>query len=251
MDTSKKSIIILPHLDDEFALTPLIKCLAKYNKTNFKIIYCAERINESYLRKNIRRKESISALSSLGCGKGDVIYLNDSFEVQDLRLWKSSKEIFQFLVNFKKEFNFTQIVTLNFEGGHPDHDSLALIVDKFSSISNIEPFYIPAYNSRQTLLVPISVFRPLKNQIEFFSTIKFSFFCWFDSLKIAYIYKTERSAFIKLLPFILYQSIFSNKIFITNILNVELVDWSNSISLKRYKTDKDEIIKIVEEQSRL
>lgn len=251
MDFSKKSIIILPHLDDEFALTPLIKSLAKYNKTNFKIIYCAERINKSYLRMNNRRKESISALSFLGCRKNDVIYLNDLFKIQDLRLWKSSKEIFQFLVNFKKEFDFTQIITLNFEGGHPDHDSLALIVDKLSSITDIEPFYVPAYNSRKTLLVPLSVFRPLKNQIEYFSSIKFAFFCWFGCLKIAYIYKTERSAFIKLLPFILYQSIFSNKIFITNTLNVDLVDWRNSISFKRYEADKNEIIKTVKEQSHL
>ena len=42
MDISKKTLIILPHLDDEFALVPLIKKIAKKNPKNLKIVYCAE-----------------------------------------------------------------------------------------------------------------------------------------------------------------------------------------------------------------
>ena len=38
---SKKICVILPHLDDEFAIAPLIKKLVKFN--DFKVIFCTER----------------------------------------------------------------------------------------------------------------------------------------------------------------------------------------------------------------
>ena len=54
------------------------------------------------------------------------------FKVQDLRLWDSSKKIYKFIENLNSTENFNQIISLGFEGGHPDHDSLALILNKFS-----------------------------------------------------------------------------------------------------------------------
>ena len=36
-----KTLIILPHLDDEFALAPLIKRMSDFGKDNLKFIYCS------------------------------------------------------------------------------------------------------------------------------------------------------------------------------------------------------------------
>ena len=53
MDISKKTLIILPHLDDEFALVPLIKKIARNNSIDLKIVYCAERtLDSENKRKN-------------------------------------------------------------------------------------------------------------------------------------------------------------------------------------------------------
>ena len=181
----------------------------------------------------------------LGCQKENISYLNDIFEVKDLKLSASSKNIYEHIERLYIEENFNHIITLNFEGGHPDHDTLALIVDKFVKAYNVTPSYIPAYNYRKTLFIPISVFRPLKSQKKYFISNKYNLFCWTDCLKIAYIYKTERKAFIKLLPFIIFTSIFSKKIYRSNILNIESVNWEKSLSNKRYNTTKEEILKAI------
>ena len=245
MDITKKTLIILPHLDDEFALVPLIKNIAKENSNNLKIIYCAERIFDSDKKRKDRRSESVSSLKLLGCKKENISYLNDYFEVQDLRLSASSKNIYNFIKKIHFKENFSQIISLSFEGGHPDHDSLALIVNKFSKAYMINTFYVPAYNHRRTLFIPISVFRPLQTQENYFIIKKYNLFCWVDCLKIAYIYKTERKAFIKLLPFILFQSIFSQKMYLSQILNIESVKWIESLSCSRYKVSKEEILEAI------
>tara|TARA_X000001036_G_C20662686_1_gene799550 strand:- start:513 stop:1256 length:744 start_codon:yes stop_codon:yes gene_type:complete len=243
MDIKEKTLIILPHLDDEFALVPLIKKITKDNSNNLKIMYCAERTCDSEKKRKARRSENITSLELLGCKKENIKYLNDYFEVQDLRLWNSAQNIYNFIGKIHSEENFGQIICLSFEGGHPDHDSLALIVNKFSKACKINTFYVPAYNYRNTLFIPISVFRPLQSQESYFNSNKYNLFCWIDCLKIAYIYKTERKAFIKLFPFILFQSIFSQKMYLTQIFNIGSVKWIESLSYKRYKVTKEEIFK--------
>ena len=51
--------MILPHLDDEFALVPLIKNITRLNLNNLKIIYCAERIFDP---KKDKKKEDLKVL---------------------------------------------------------------------------------------------------------------------------------------------------------------------------------------------
>ena len=99
-----------------------------------------------------------------------------------------------------------------------------------------------AYNYRKTLFIPYSVFRPLKSQKNFFKSAEYNLFCWIDCLKVALIYKTERKAFIKLLPFILFKCFFSKKIYISKILNLKTVNWEKSLSYKRYNVKKEDIL---------
>ena len=40
--------------------------------------------------------------------------------------------IYDYLSKMNNFFKFDIIFTLNLEGGHPDHDSLSLLVNKFS-----------------------------------------------------------------------------------------------------------------------
>ena len=40
--------------------------------------------------------------------------------------------IYKYIYDLHKQYNFKKIFTLALEGGHPDHDALALLVDKFS-----------------------------------------------------------------------------------------------------------------------
>ncbi|MDA9805667.1 PIG-L family deacetylase [Gammaproteobacteria bacterium] len=242
IDYQKKTLLVLPHLDDEFALVPLIKKINQDSKKELYIIYCAERNQSEELNKK-RRKESIKSLNILGCKIENIIYLNDIFKVDDLKLHETSLNIYIFLLDFLKAENINQIITLNFEGGHPDHDSLALIVRKISIINkNIHSFYVPAYNGGRSVVFPISVFRPLKNQDKYFHKETFGFFAWFDAFLVALQYKSERGAFIKLMPFIIFKAIFSKSIFISQKINIESVKWRNSLSLRRYSVNIEDIL---------
>lgn len=241
----KETLIILPHLDDEFALVPIIKKIN--SKSKLHVVFCAER-NISDDLNNKRRAESIESLNLIGCNAQNITYINDFFQVDDLKLIDASLDIYKFLNKFLKERNIEQIVTLNLEGGHPDHDSLALIVKKITDRNKyIKSFYVPAYNRRRTLIFPYSVFRPLKAQEENFYQDKHGVFIWLDSFFIALKYKSERAAFLKLMPFIIFNSLFSKSIYVSSKIDIESIDWENSLSLNRYSATKYDILNKIDE----
>ena len=57
-----ETLVILPHLDDEFAIVPIIKKFTALKGGNIKFVYCAER-NESGVLKIKRRKETYTAVT--------------------------------------------------------------------------------------------------------------------------------------------------------------------------------------------
>lgn len=247
IDFNCKTLIILPHLDDEFALTPLLNEISKKKKiTNFQIIYCCERINSSHKKQKRRRKDNLKSLNIFGIKKTQITYLNDYMRFEDNFLFKSSYEIYNFLSDFFDINYFQQVLTLNFEGGHPDHDILALIVDKLSQKYHFSLFFFPAYNYRRTLIFPLSVLRPLKTQENKFTCMKFDKFCWLKVLRIGIIYSTERFPFMIMLPFLIYKVLFSKKLIFFNHLNLEYVDWNKSLSLKRYNVKINKIYEFLE-----
>tara|TARA_Y100000589_G_C27192781_1_gene645480 strand:+ start:552 stop:1283 length:732 start_codon:yes stop_codon:yes gene_type:complete len=234
IDLNLKTLIILPHLDDEFTLAPI---LSKINKKNLKIIYCSERCGSSYRKILRRRRDNLRSLGFFKVDIKNITYLNDYFVVEDSKLFESSLKIYKFLDKFiKKEF-FPQVLTLNFEGGHPDHDQIALIVNKLNKNYKFQAFYFPAYNSRKTFFLPYSALRPLKAQESSSLFMEFKNFCWLINLKLALVYSTEKSAFILLMPFLIYKSLFSKKIIFFDHINISKVNWKNSLSLTRYKVE--------------
>lgn len=239
---TKKTLIILPHLDDEFALAPVLNILSSQPKNNVYFIFCAERRNESIHKQLQRKKECLKSLYLFGYSYHNLIFLNDYFEVIDRKLYKSTLEIYDFLKQFHEKHMFSQILTLSYEGGHPDHDSLALIILSFSKKFSVKPFFFPAYNSRKTFFFPISVLRPLKEHISNFREVKLCLFAWQYSLKIAWVYKSELNAFLKLYPFLIIKNIFDRSIYFSNNIEIEKVNYSESLTLKRYKIRKDSII---------
>ena len=60
-------------------------------------------------------------------------------------------------------------------------------------------------------------------------------------LRIAYIYSTERSAFLFLMPIFIFKAIFSRYIIYFDHIDIYSVDWFKSLTYKRYKVDFDKI----------
>ena len=101
-------------------------------------------------KKFKRRKECINCLSLFGVKPTNIIFMNDYFIVEDLKIYNSMEQITKFLNNFHEENPIKKIYTLSLEGGHPDHDALALVIEKFASLVKIKKYFLPAYNSRKT-----------------------------------------------------------------------------------------------------
>ena len=227
-------IILLAHLDDEFALIPLIRNLSTIENPNFKIIYCAERNNK---RNRERRKENSKFLKFFKIDSKQIIYLNDFFPVNDLNQLKDSKNIYKFLKCEFSKNKFDFLLSLDFEGGNPDHDSLALITEKFCKNHKIGSLYFPAYNFSGNILFPLNVLSPKKEEKIYYEVYKTKKKDWLDLIKITFIYKTEFSAFIKLLPFFIFKIIFSNKFYFRKSLRPIRINWQETISKIIYRAD--------------
>jgi len=243
IEVGETTLVILPHLDDELFMTPLIKSMTKDYAKSLTLVFCAERISSSKNSKKTRREENLKSLSILGCLPENIIYLNDHFEVNDLELLESANNIYNFLNKLSSDKQFKQILTLNLEGGHPDHDALSLIVNKYGKENNIQTFFVPAYSYQKKIFFPVTVFVPLKSQKKYFSRKVFNYFSWTDALKIAFIYTSERKAFIKLLPFIFFKTFFSRDLHISQFIDKNTVDWKRSLTFRRYKIDQKDFLK--------
>ena len=234
----KKICVVLPHLDDEFALAPLIKELVRSNE--FKFIYCAERRRNSLKNQKKRRRECKSSLNYLGIKYKDIFYINDNYLIDDMNIHLHKKIIYSYLSKMRNVFDFDVLFTLNLEGGHPDHDSLSLVVNKFSQKEKIKAYFFPAYNYRKTFkIIPFSVLKPLKSQEHFFKKSRIKSLCWLDSIMVAINYNSEWPAMIKIIPFLVLKLFTSDFILFTEKIDSKSINWNKSLTYSRYGVEPD------------
>ena len=101
----EKTLVILAHIDDEFAISPIIKKITNINPENIKVLFCAERMKDTSSLRKKRRDESIMSLSLLGCKAANISYLNNYFFVDDLKLYNASPVSEESI----KRFNYSEI----------------------------------------------------------------------------------------------------------------------------------------------
>ena len=166
--------------------------------------------------------------------------------MEDNFLYKKNLKVFNFLKKLFEEERFKQVFTLNFEGGHPDHDQLAIIISNLERLYKFKAFYFPAYNAGSNLFCPFSVLRPLKSQEDLSKHIQLKRFCWGLSIKVALTYSTERFAFLMILPTLLFKTFFSKSISYFDQIDIFSVIWEKSLSYKRYNLPYSEIEKLID-----
>ena len=243
IDSNEKIVIVLAHLDDEFAFAPLIKRFSPTLKKNLQFVYCAERLDSKKSTILKRRIENKKSLKYLGISSKQIIYLNDYFIVNDLKLYKAKSKIITFLDELRNESNFKKIFSLACEGGNPDHDFLSLIIYAYSKNNNLKAFFFPAYNYERFLFFPFKVLSSLEKQATIYRKIHLGKLCWLDSIKVALIYKSEIFAFIKLVPFIICKLFVSDSISFSNEVSPSTINWKKSLTCRIYNFDVDIIKK--------
>ena len=104
MDISLKSLILLPLLDDEFALMSIIKAFSKKNNNNLKIVYCADITNDKSFNIEKGRIKNYKALKIIGIQKKNIIYLNDFFEIKSEFLISNYNKVLNLSSNLLEQF---------------------------------------------------------------------------------------------------------------------------------------------------
>tara|TARA_B110000259_G_C13971411_1_gene384896 strand:+ start:181 stop:945 length:765 start_codon:yes stop_codon:yes gene_type:complete len=125
---NKIDLYIFSHLDDEFGIFHQLKQSLLSDRETL-IIYTTSSSKDENVNE-IRLQESINSLTMLGATRNQIILLGKELKVPDLRIIDRIDYIYSYLKDFFEERRNDHIVvfTHSYEGGHPDHDALNLIV---------------------------------------------------------------------------------------------------------------------------
>jgi len=207
--------IFLPHQDDEIGIIPLLD-LFSIKKNNIKVVFCTK--NESSKKNLLRNLESLKILKKFNIVSNNVLFIGDKLNILDGKLINNTQKLFEYLKNLipKNQNKITLFLTTAYEGGHPDHDSLNLIIKFLAKNFNHDNFFsFPLYNSGTRLPFPYNAFTPHKTKKGNFIKIK----KW--NLKYLFLplaYKTQIKTIIGLYPFYLYRILFNRGFYITREL---------------------------------
>lgn len=129
---SKKNILcLLAHQDDEYFIAPFL--IREQKEGN--IVTCVYITDGSGygINPEIRNRESLSALSSIGIRKRNIIFLGGDFRFRDSEISSRCQDVLDALHDYFRSSSFDKIYCPAWEGGHVDHDAVHLIALAFAS----------------------------------------------------------------------------------------------------------------------
>ncbi|MGC2111752.1 MAG: PIG-L family deacetylase [Candidatus Korobacteraceae bacterium] len=95
----------------------------------------------------IRRKEALQAMSAVGVK--DVVFLADmpgGEQLVDQELFRNLTAAFDLLADLVRRRLITALLTLAYEGGHPDHDSCSFLAAQLAKLASIPCWEAPLYH---------------------------------------------------------------------------------------------------------
>ena len=157
------SLVILSHSDDEIFLIPYL--LGNRDKT-YVFIYLVNDYPkrswlENYFNRETELQKSMSLLSRY-CSIRHIQVPSSELNLRDGNLYNEDSTSLIRLLGFIQNFNgFTEVLSLEYEGGHQDHDFSWFLSRKIASVAKVPHLTFSGY--RQTFT---------KSRIPFFSVMK-------------------------------------------------------------------------------
>lgn len=150
-----RALVIVAHPDDEcVAFGALLQRVARPM-----VVYCTDgapfdpyfweaRYGSREKYTQLRKEEARSALQTLGIG--DVTFLADHPQAQgqlvDQELFRTLRLTYRLLREIIALKAPTAVLTLAYEGGHPDHDSCNFLTSHLSTDAGIPAYEAPLYH---------------------------------------------------------------------------------------------------------
>lgn len=129
-------LCIFAHQDDEFGIAPVLAHDVRRGRT----IHCVYLTDGSgTANPEVRDRESIRALTSLGIDPKNIYFLSDEQgRICDLSLARNIDRAWDLMVNWthmavERGINISWLYCLSWEGGQPDHDAAHLIALRLAS----------------------------------------------------------------------------------------------------------------------
>jgi len=187
---SGKSLVLLAHRDDEIFLLPFL-----LNNGSVEIIYLTNAMNEKS-----RHSESKKAIA----------YLNRHTSVRELVISKTALDgslhnslnydLVKNLLEIINSSGSTQIATLDYEGGHQDHDAAAVLSLVVSRLAQLELSLFPTYRKSNHSIFPYQV---MSTSYKTFSERNFTILYFKVAMRLIFIYRSQWKTWLGLGPFIL------------------------------------------------
>ncbi len=216
-----KRVFLLAHGDDELFCLPLI---TEENVESTLIFFTSRiRSNQESIENQSRRNEIFEAGEFLSRFSVKSVLIV-SPELFDSEISSDFDKIhFEFLRKIIVEVNADEIVSLTYEGGHHDHDTVEFVSRLVSQELKIGLRSVSAYRSINFAPMMFHVLKPEFYVESFkFNRIKVSLVL----IKLFMIYKSQTRTWIGLGPFLLFRYLFSRYRFsqVSNSLKLDQMD---------------------------
>lgn len=190
-------LVLLAHNDDEFFISPLLR----------QEVAAGNRVQVAYLThgsvygadSSQRIAESRSVLTSLGIAADETLFIGEKAHIFDSSLPANAELVYQALIAATSGMHIDRILTLAWEGGHPDHDATNIIGAALARTLQSELLEFPAYNACG---LPSGLFRVMAFADTGVDTVirVISLRDGIAAMRRALVYRSQRRTFLGLSP---------------------------------------------------
>lgn len=229
-----KRLFLLSHCDDEIFLLPF---LLDSNSESVVCFFSTRHFLDG--SKNIRQLEANKVRTYLNYYQ-QVHFVFMEPELSDGHIYRDfSKLNFDFIGRIIKEFEPDELLTLAFEGGHQDHDTVEFISRVLSKNYHLQLISCPAYSSASN---SEKFFRVMKTDLPTEKIhIRRLRVIW-AAVRIMTIYRSQFKSWLGLAPLILLRYSFYSFRVIRVELSMEIERFSRCFYESRKRASQEEVM---------
>lgn len=224
---NKRTLLVVAHPDDEWVLLGHLKCLS--NVHILIVTDCGD-------QHSARMQETYAALKYFGLDPNVMTFMSGHRSIPDAHAIEHVHEIADFVRQKVEALNIEQIISHDFETGHPDHDAVHLASLIAARGTDCEFLCYPMYRANPSGV--LVMFAPMaKSTLSAGATkLRYTLSDVIALFTSAFIYKTQKFAMGILATYGLASLILRNGLPIRIIESEHFLDppHEDSLSIRRY-----------------
>jgi len=205
-------IFIFSHLDDEFGIFYQLEKSLKSKKDT--LIFYVTTSSSNHVIHQKRLTETYKSLEALGANRSQIILLGTELLIPDLGVSEKVIKVFNYFDQLLTKNNTKDLViyTHAYEGGHPDHDALNLILRSLRQKRNylFKIVVYPLYHGKGMPWILYKVMDPFKKSKGWYS-LEIPLQKRLFYIKLLFNYKSQVKTLIGLAPFYIFKILFRGK----------------------------------------